>query len=233
MALSGGEGASGGGGGDRFLVHVFADVSVLEGSVEASGQVSLLDDGSVVSSATVQRLACSEPLVLIVNDKEGNPLFMGRKTRLANRRQRRAALARSGGGCAFPACGRRVWVQIHHCDPWGALGATDIDKLAPLCWFHHHAVHEGGFGVSPVPGGFEFFTPDGRRIEEVPSITEGLSLAEIREHLARPLRPAALVSAPRGGDGERLDLDWTLTGLFDLMSRAEAAQAADRVATVA
>lgn len=219
--LGGGGGSGLGFGGDRYLINVFADVSVLEGASEANGQLNLLDDGSVVSSAVVQRLACSEPLALIVNDKDANPLYQGRKTRLANTRQRRAAMARSGGMCAFPACTRRVWVQIHHCDPWGRGGASDIDQLAPLCWYHHHCVHEGGFRVEPAPGGFAFFTPDGRRIEEAPSITGGLTLAEIREHLARPVRPKPLASAPWAGSGERMDLDMTLSAVFSVMTRAD------------
>jgi hypothetical protein len=204
---------------DRFLINVVADVSVFDGEVGDGGQLNLLDDGTAISSATVRRLACSEPLALVINDKDGNPLFMGRKVRLANTRQRRGALARSKGVCAFPACERRVLMQIHHCDEWNDGGRTDIDKLAPLCRYHHRCVHEGGFTVEVRPGGFDFFTPEGRQVVEAPRLVDGLTLEQIREHLRRPLRRQPLADAPAAGTGERMDLDITMTGVFCLLAR--------------
>ncbi|HVM10079.1 MAG TPA: DUF222 domain-containing protein [Acidimicrobiales bacterium] len=228
-ALMSGSDACGCGGGaagvqvnDRFLINVIADLSVFDGTAtSAGGQLNLIDDGSAISSDVVRRLACNEPLALVVKDREGNPLYMGRKIRLANRRQRRAALARSKGMCGFPMCERRARLQVHHTDPWAPGGRTDIDQLVPLCRFHHRCVHHDGFEVRPVPGGFAFFTPDGREIVETPEPAAGqLSLEQIREMLRRPLRRSPESSSPWGGDGERLDLDLTMSGVFSVLARA-------------
>jgi hypothetical protein len=35
--------------------------------------------------------------------------------------------------------------EIHHVHPWENYGPTDLANLLPLCGFHHHLVHEGGW----------------------------------------------------------------------------------------
>ena len=151
-----------------------------------------------------------------IEDKDGNPLYMGRKTRLATRRQRRAALARSNGHCAYPGCERRVRMQVHHCNEWSKGGPTDIDQLVPLCPYHHRCVHEGGFRVEAAPGGFRFFRPDGRRVEEVPPLVSGVSVAELYRQLRAPL-----VARPWSGTGERLDRDNCMIGVGSLIDREQ------------
>ena len=53
-------------------------------------------------------------------------------------------------GCAFPGCDYRI-TQIHHCDPWGNDGETNLDCGVPVCHHHHVLVHEGKWTVSYDP----------------------------------------------------------------------------------
>jgi hypothetical protein len=69
---------------------------------------------------------------------------MGHCKRLANREQRRALRAMYRG-CAHPDCNVTFdRCHIHHVRPWEDVGPTDLDNLLPLCFEHHHLVHEGG-----------------------------------------------------------------------------------------
>ena len=51
---------------------------------------------------------------------------------------------------------------------WIHGGETKLSNLLQLCHFHHHLVHEGGFGVERAENGFVFSRSDGRVIERVP-----------------------------------------------------------------
>lgn len=45
-------------------------------------------------------------------------------------------------------------------------GPTDLANGAPLCSHHHHAVHEGGFGIkADAQGDLTFFRPDGSLLD--------------------------------------------------------------------
>ena len=50
-------------------------------------------------------------------------------------------------GCVFPGCGATRFVQGHHVTHWVHGGETSLENLTQLCWFHHHLIHEGGFGL--------------------------------------------------------------------------------------
>ena len=100
----------------------------------------------------------------VVLDADSVPVDLGATIRLASPAQRRALAARDGG-CTFPGCDRPPgWTQAHHVVHWIKDGPTDIDNLALLCHFHHHRVHEGGFGATPDPNGMTFTRPDGTPI---------------------------------------------------------------------
>jgi hypothetical protein len=63
-------------------------------------------------------------------------LDVGRRARLAVRRQRRA-LATVFRCCAFPGCQVPFrFTEIHHKDFWCKGGKTDLDLLVPYCWEH-------------------------------------------------------------------------------------------------
>lgn len=90
---------------------------------------------------TIRRWACTSAITPVIVGLDGTRLMLGRTTRLAtaDQRQALAALYRTCGCCdtPFDRC------RIHHVDWWERGGATDIDKMAPLCPRCHHLAHEG------------------------------------------------------------------------------------------
>jgi Domain of unknown function (DUF222) len=80
----------------------------------------------------------------VVIDAPGE-LNLGRKTRLANRAQRRA-LRGLYSTCAIPGCCVRYSrTKLHHVIWWRHGGLTDLENLLPLCELHHQKVHNHGW----------------------------------------------------------------------------------------
>lgn len=105
-------------------------------------------DGTKLPVSTVRRLCCEAEIFPVVLDGDGGVLDAGRSSRLANRAQRRAlrAMYRT---CGHPTCSVPFdRCEIHHVDAWERLGLTDLANLLPLCSFHHHLVHEGGWRLA-------------------------------------------------------------------------------------
>jgi hypothetical protein len=119
-----------------------------------------LKDGHVLAIETARRLACDASLVGLVEDENGEPLNVGRKTRSISPALNRALRSRDGG-CRFPGCDRRLFVEGHHVVHWANGGETKLSNLILLCGFHHGLVHEGGFGLEVTDGVFVFTRPDG------------------------------------------------------------------------
>lgn len=113
--------------------------------------------GAIEAEAAL-RLACDARVVPIVLASTGEPLFVGRENRFANRAQRRA-LAQRDGGCAFPGCDvPPQWCIAHHIVFWGHGGCTDLPNLVLLCGHHHTVIHKGEWTVE-IDGGFPVFHP--------------------------------------------------------------------------
>ena len=122
-----------------------------------------LEQGRELAVATARRLGCDGSLVGQVEDAEGEPLNVGRKTRAIPAAIRRALQSRDGG-CRFPGCDRSKFTHAHHIRHWADGGETRLSNLVTLCSYHHHLVHEGGYGVRVVDGGIEFTSPGGQPI---------------------------------------------------------------------
>jgi hypothetical protein len=96
-------------------------------------------------------------------------LDLGRRTRLANRAQRRAlrGLYRT---CAIPGCTVGYdRCELHHVIWWRHGGLTNLDNLLPLCSHHHHKVHDDGWAL--ILGANRELTiefPDGRSMTTGP-----------------------------------------------------------------
>jgi len=176
-----GEGRSGG---ERYQVVVHADRDALERDGEGGCE---LEDGSALAPETARRLACDAS---VVHD--------GRRSRTIRPALRRALRARDGG-CRFPGCENRRFVDAHHVHHWSQGGETSLENLVLLCRRHHRAVHEGGYAVD---GEGRFFSPWGAPIESVPRLARG-DPAELVERNA-----ALAIDAGRceSGLGEPLDL---------------------------
>ncbi len=101
-----------------------------------------LANGTPIPTGEIALLACEADLVPAFFDAEGQPLWLGRSSRLATPAQRTAVIARDQGCIACHAAPE--WCQVHHIQWWLRDGPTDIDNLCLLCSQHHHLVHEGG-----------------------------------------------------------------------------------------
>jgi len=111
---------------------------------------SALSDGSGRSGLpieSVKRLCCDGDTVVIVEDENGEPLNIGRKTRTVPTAIKRALWSRDKG-CVFPGCTNKRFVDAHHIQHWSAGGETSLDNLLLLCTRHHRLVHEGGFSIA-------------------------------------------------------------------------------------
>ncbi|HZQ85330.1 MAG TPA: DUF222 domain-containing protein [Acidimicrobiales bacterium] len=128
--------------------------------IEESTQACWLESGRAVAPDTARRLSCAATILPML-EREGEPLKVGRATRTPSRAQRRA-LRRRDGGCRFPGCSMRRYVQAHHISHWQDGGPTDLDNLVLLCSHHHHLVHEGGWAMTGSAKQLEIRKPNGR-----------------------------------------------------------------------
>lgn len=154
-----------------------------------------LSDGTQLPVSTVRRLCCEAEILPVVLDGDGAVLDLGRSQRLANREQRRAlrAMYRT---CGHPGCDVPVdRCEIHHITAWDAWGPTDLANLLPLCSFHHHLVHEGGWTLTLDPDRtVTLIRPDGEVIFKDSTVDRrpawGLDTASMVERPGDPDGPA-------------------------------------------
>jgi hypothetical protein len=139
---------------DNYQVTVHVDQTAL-----ANG-----DGRSSLPIESVKRLCCDADAVVIVEDSQGEPLSVGRKTRTVPAAIKRALKSRDKG-CAYPGCHNSRFVDAHHIRHWSAGGETKLDNLMLLCSRHHRLVHEGGFRIERDYQNHWFFKrPDGRAV---------------------------------------------------------------------
>jgi len=147
----------------------------------------------------------------------GEPLNVGRATPTIPRHIRRA-LRKRDGGCRFPGCGQRRFVDGHHIVHWAKGGETSLANLCNLCKLHHRAVHEGGFGLRRASSGELVFTiPAGVELAAAPEVEPvTLEVDDVNRRLGVVIGTAT--GACLWG-GERLDLGLTVDALLCLEGR--------------
>ena len=137
---------------DNYLVTVHVDQSALAGG----------EGRSALPIESVKRLCCDGQAVVITEDQQGEPLNIGRKTRIVPAAIQRALRARDNNGCTFPGCRNRRYLHSHHVEHWSNGGETSLDNLLLLCTKHHTLVHEGGFRIErDFMDNWTFVRPDG------------------------------------------------------------------------
>jgi hypothetical protein len=178
-------------------------------------------DGTALSADAVCRLSCDAGVVRIVEDRDGAPLSVGRKTRTIPGAMKRALLQRDQG-CRFPGCTNRLFVEGHHMRHWADGGETNLNNVVSLCSHHHRFVHEYGYTVKFIgKTEIQFLDPGGRVVIAAPG----------------PARPAARgwetirarnvdlqISAETpacGWDGGRIDLVACIDNLVRADTRVE------------
>jgi hypothetical protein len=112
----------------------------------------------------------------VLEDEEGEPLNVGRKTRSIPPALRRALNARDRG-CRFPGCSNTRYVDAHHIHHWAKGGETKLSNLVQLCRFHHRQVHEGRMVAQILDdGALRFLKPSGESFDSIaPDHTRPLS----------------------------------------------------------
>ena len=143
---------------DNYLVTIHVDESALAGT----------DGRAAVPIESVKRHCCDGHAVVITETSDGEPLGIGRKSRLIPKPVERAVRARDNNGCVFPGCTKRRFLNCHHIEHWAHGGETGVDNLMLLCTQHHTLVHEGGFRIEKdFLDRWAFFRPDGVAVPAV------------------------------------------------------------------
>jgi len=115
-----------------------------ETSLSNRDDFSHLEDGPHVPAETSRRIACDASILRLIETEDGEPLSIGRKSRVIPPAIRRALRARDDG-CRFPGCTNTFYIDGHHIEHWANGGETSLGNLVQLCRRHHRLVHEGGF----------------------------------------------------------------------------------------
>ena len=143
---------------DNHLVTIHVDASALAGG----------NGRAAVPLEAVKRHCCDGHAVVITETSDGEPLGIGRRSRLIPKSVERAVRARDNNGCEFPGCNNRRFLDCHHIEHWANGGETGVDNLMLLCTKHHTLVHEGGFRIQKdFLDRWTFFRPDGIAVPEV------------------------------------------------------------------
>lgn len=131
------------------LLTVFVDANRAAAANGESGVV--IEAGPAVGPSAIEAILCDGTVEVTARGSSGEPINMGRRTRVVPPRLRRFVLQRDGGVCTVEGCTSRYRLQAHHIVPWSAGGVTSEHNLTTLCWFHHHVVvHGRGFGIDPT-----------------------------------------------------------------------------------
>jgi uncharacterized protein DUF222/HNH endonuclease len=143
-------------GGERPQVHVLMRLADLEGR----GRGLLLDhSGDSLTAAQLRRMLCDCGVIPHVLGGDGQPLDIGRATRVIPAGIRRAVVLRDRG-CAFPGCDRKpARCECHHVIEWFHGGPTAVDNLVLLCMRHHKLIHKASWEVRIRDGTPEFVPP--------------------------------------------------------------------------
>jgi Domain of unknown function (DUF222)/HNH endonuclease len=137
---------------DNYLVTVHVDQSALAGG----------DGRSALPIESVKRLCCDSHAVVMTEDDKGEPLSIGRKSRIVPTALQRALRARDRNSCTFPGCHNKRFLHSHHVEHWANGGETSLENLMLLCTRHHTLVHEGGFRIEKdFQDRWSFLRPDG------------------------------------------------------------------------
>jgi hypothetical protein len=202
------------------VVHVDADVL----ADDAAAGRAHLEGGPALHPTQVRRMLCEASVVAIV-ERNGEPLALGRRRRLATRAQRRALLARDGG-CVRPGCteNRIERLHAHHLTPWRLGGRTDVSTMVLLCDVDHGLVHDEELTMERRGKQLVVHDRTGRRIwgPADPAFTDGV------DGTVRPLLtvvPDAALPEGMPAGGERMDLGhvvWALLAHRDHLRRSAA-----------
>ena len=163
------------------LVNIHVDQAALAGE---PGRSSLPIE-------SVKRLCCDGAAV-VITEEQGQPLSVGRKTRIVPKAIERVVRSRDGHCCVFPGCRNRRFLECHHVEHWSNGGETAVHNLVLLCTRHHTLVHEGGFSIrKDFADNWTFYRPDNVAVPAIGYRTQDMIDEDMGE--------TALLDPPAGG----------------------------------
>ncbi|HEY0681784.1 MAG TPA: DUF222 domain-containing protein [Steroidobacter sp.] len=206
-------------GGERNHIVVHVDAETLRDST--AGQCHF-EHGPSVAAETARRLSCDCSVVPIVENADGEPLNVGRKTRSIPPALHRAMRSRDRGCCRFPGCPNTRYLDGHHIQHWAHGGETKLSNLVSLCRFHHRQVHEGNVVVLVLDdGAIRFVTPTGKSFDStLQNHTQPLGDWQqlVATHEEQGLHIDRHTAATRW-DGETYDHAWAIEALLHRLRR--------------
>jgi hypothetical protein len=200
--------------GDRFMVHVHTDMATLK--ADGTGGEAELEGAGNIAAETARRVSCDAGVVHWLDQNNGEPLSIGRKSRTIPPAIRRA-LQRRDRGCRFLGCSNHRFVDAHHIVHWADGGETAVENLVLMCRHHHRLVHESGYGITRTSeGAIEFSSPTGIIIPTGPCRnSRGNAQSLFEAHLG-----SGIVITPKTAQsqwmGEQMDDDLAILGMLQL-----------------
>ena len=204
---------------DRYQVVVHIDHALLSAQTPERPVLCELEDGPTLAIETARRLACDGALIGLVDDAEGQPLNVGRRTRAIPPALKRALKARDKG-CRFPGCPHTRYTQGHHVEHWADGGETRLSNLITLCHHHHHLVHEGGYRIAITDDGvFRFLDPAGEPVNEDFAVSgqfRGIAIAGFNRERGITVAPDTVVTR---WQGETMDYSMAMDAMLAARER--------------
>jgi hypothetical protein len=216
--LAGGVNPAAGSRRHQVVVHVNAEVLAEEPAAGEDGPTGgrgrcHLEGGPALSADTARRLACDAGLVFMLEGPDGVPVNVSRRSPTVPAALARALKARDGG-CRFPGCTHRRFVDAHHIRHRAHGGETTLANLVELCRVHHRLVHEGGYRLeAPTPGRFVFYRPDGTPLDAPTGAVTAGDDALRRINAAHGIHPTPDTPIPSWA-GERPDYGYIVDTLL-------------------
>ena len=203
-------------GGDRTLVTVHVAAETLRRKEAGCCEI---EEGPSIAAETARRVACDASVVAIIENEDGEPLNVGRKTRTISAPLRRFLNARDRG-CRFPGCSN-TRCDAHHIKHWANGGETKPTNLVSLCWFHHRMVHEGQVEIQVIDGAIRFTHPNGKYFDSVaPFYVRTFDWTQLpAEHQERGIHIDERTAATKW-TGESMDYGLAVEVLLDQARRA-------------
>jgi 5-methylcytosine-specific restriction endonuclease McrA len=130
--------------GSRPLVHVTIPLDSLlaDSRNQAAGWLERFGIPiASISAVKAQALVCDGVVRPLIIDRKGHLIATLPGTRAVPPVLRRAVMMRDVH-CRIPHCDARI-DEVHHVVFASQGGATTIQNLVGLCWYHHHAIHKG------------------------------------------------------------------------------------------
>src|SRR5262245_4314520 len=126
-------------GGERPQLLVTVGLDTLRG--EPGSGPGELGWAGLISGELARRVGWDATVTRIVLDAAGQPLDVGRASRVVPTAIRRALLVRDRT-CRYPGCSMPgQWCDAHHRRHWAKGGVTALHNLILLCEFHHNRIH--------------------------------------------------------------------------------------------